>query len=66
MKTAFIYTDSYLDYDYGRDHPLKIIQLKLADAGCLAVDPEADRASGSNVWMRSRDEGRAGFHYARI
>ena len=30
MKTAFIYTDAYFDYDYGLTHPLKIIRLKLA------------------------------------
>jgi acetoin utilization protein AcuC len=30
MKNAFIYTDAYLDYDYGLTHPLKIIRLKLA------------------------------------
>jgi acetoin utilization protein AcuC len=29
MKTAFIYTDAYLDYDYGPTHPLKIVRLKL-------------------------------------
>ena len=29
MKAAFIYTDAYLDYDYGPTHPLKIIRLKL-------------------------------------
>ena len=29
MKTAFVYTDSYLDYDYGPTHPLRIIRLKL-------------------------------------
>jgi len=29
MRTAFIYTDAYLDYDYGPTHPLKIIRLKL-------------------------------------
>jgi acetoin utilization protein AcuC len=29
MKTAFIYTDAYLDYDYGLNHPLQIIRLKL-------------------------------------
>ena len=29
MKTAFVYTDAYLDYDYGPAHPLKIIRLKL-------------------------------------
>jgi len=29
MKTAFIYTDAYLDYDYGPAHPLRISRLKL-------------------------------------
>jgi acetoin utilization protein AcuC len=29
MKNAFIYTDAYLDYDYGPAHPLRIIRLKL-------------------------------------
>jgi acetoin utilization protein AcuC len=29
MKTAFIYTDTYLDYDYGPTHPLQVIRLKL-------------------------------------
>ena len=29
MKTAFIYTDAYCDYDYGPTHPLQVIRLKL-------------------------------------
>ena len=29
MKTAFMYSDAYLDYDYGLTHPLKIIRLQL-------------------------------------
>jgi acetoin utilization protein AcuC len=29
MKTAFIYTNAYLDYDYGPTHPLRIARLKL-------------------------------------
>ncbi len=29
LKSAFIYTDAYLDYDYGPTHPLRIIRLKL-------------------------------------
>jgi len=29
MGNAFIYTDAYLDYDYGPTHPLRIIRLKL-------------------------------------
>lgn len=30
MKTGFIYTDAYLDYDYGPSHPLRVFRLKLA------------------------------------
>ena len=29
MRTAFIYTDRYADYDYGLAHPMKIVRLKL-------------------------------------
>jgi acetoin utilization protein AcuC len=29
MKTAFIYTDAYRDYDYGPMHPLRLVRLKL-------------------------------------
>jgi acetoin utilization protein AcuC len=29
MRTAFIYTDRYADYDYGPAHPLRIVRLKL-------------------------------------
>ncbi len=29
MKTAFVYTDAYLDYDYGPTHPLQVIRLQL-------------------------------------
>jgi acetoin utilization protein AcuC len=29
MKNAFIYTDAYLNYDYGPTHPLRIIRLKM-------------------------------------
>lgn len=29
LKTAFVYTDAYFDYDYGPTHPLRIIRLKL-------------------------------------
>jgi acetoin utilization protein AcuC len=42
MRTAFIYTDAYFDYDYGPTHPLKIIRLKLThelihDYGLLSL-----------------------------
>ena len=29
MKTGFIYTDAYVEFDYGPTHPLKVIRLKL-------------------------------------
>ncbi|RPJ07757.1 MAG: acetoin utilization protein AcuC, partial [Deltaproteobacteria bacterium] len=29
MSKAFVYSDAYLDFDYGPTHPLKIIRLKL-------------------------------------
>jgi len=29
LKTAFVYTDDYLNYDYGPTHPLRIVRLKL-------------------------------------
>jgi acetoin utilization deacetylase AcuC-like enzyme len=29
MRTAFIYANAYLDYDYGPTHHLRIIRLKL-------------------------------------
>jgi acetoin utilization protein AcuC len=30
MKTAFYYTEAYVDFDYGPLHPLKVVRLKLA------------------------------------
>jgi len=29
MKTAFLYSDDFTGFDYGSDHPLKIVRLKL-------------------------------------
>lgn len=36
MKTAFVYTDRYFEYDYGFGHPLKIERLKLTFDVCKA------------------------------
>jgi acetoin utilization protein AcuC len=36
MKTAFVYTDRYFDYDYGSSHPLRIDRLKLTCELCRA------------------------------
>jgi len=36
VKTAFLYTDKYFDYDYGAGHPLKIERLRLTYDLCKA------------------------------
>lgn len=38
MKTAFIYTKNYIQYDYGSSHPLKIERLQLTYDLCRAYD----------------------------
>jgi len=43
LKTAFLYTDRYFEYDYGCSHPLKIERLKLTFDLCKAYhlfDPD--------------------------
>ncbi len=36
MKTAFVFTDRYFDYDYGEHHPLKVERLRLTFELCKA------------------------------
>lgn len=36
MKTAFVYTSRYFDYDYGESHPLKIERLRMTYDLCRA------------------------------
>ncbi|MBN1841964.1 MAG: acetoin utilization protein AcuC [Deltaproteobacteria bacterium] len=38
MKTAFLYTERYFDYNYGTSHPLKIERLQLTYDLCRAYD----------------------------
>ena len=38
MKTAFVYTGKYFEYDYGASHPLKIERLRLTYDLCAAYD----------------------------
>jgi len=62
MTNAFIYTDTYLDYDYGPTHPLKIIRLKLTyelihDYGLLAL-PSVQTV----LTRRAEEEDIAVFH----
>jgi len=61
-KTGFIYTDAYLDYDYGPSHPLKIIRLKLTyelirDYGLLSL-PSVQFI----ITKRAEEEDLATFH----
>jgi len=62
MRSAFIYTDAYFDYDYGPTHPLKIIRLKLTyelihDYGLLSL-PTAQFI----ITRRAEEEDLATFH----
>jgi len=62
MKTAFIYTGAYLDYDYGPNHPLKITRLKLTyelihDYGLLAL-PSVQ----TMITRRAEEDDLATFH----
>jgi acetoin utilization protein AcuC len=62
MKTGFIYTDAYFDYDYGPTHPLKIIRLKLTyelihDYGLLSL-PSVQFI----ITKRAEEEDLATFH----
>jgi hypothetical protein len=36
VKTAFVYTKRYFEYDYGESHPLKIERLRLTFELCKA------------------------------
>ena len=38
MKTAFLYTEKYFEYDYGASHPLKIERLRLTYELCTAYN----------------------------
>jgi acetoin utilization protein AcuC len=62
MKTAFVYTDAYLDYDYGPAHPLKIARLKstfeLIHAYGLLALPSAQTI----ITRRAEEDDLAVFH----
>jgi acetoin utilization protein AcuC len=62
MKTAFVYTDAYLDYDYGPAHPLKIARLKstfeLIHAYGLLALPSAQTI----ITKRAEEDELAVFH----
>jgi acetoin utilization protein AcuC len=62
MKTAFIYTDAYLDYDYGPTHPLKIIRLKLTYELIKAYGLLDLPSVQTIITRRAEDEDLAIFH----
>jgi len=62
LKTAFVYTDAYLDYDYGPTHPLRLIRLKLTydliKAYGLLVPPSVQSIST----IQAEEKDLAAFH----
>jgi acetoin utilization protein AcuC len=62
MKTAFIYTDAYFDYDYGPAHPLKIIRLKLTFELIHAYGLLALPSVQTIITKRAEEDDVATFH----
>jgi acetoin utilization protein AcuC len=62
MKTAFIYTDAYFDYDYGPAHPLKIVRLKLTFELIQAYGLLALPAVQTIITKRAEEDDLALFH----
>ncbi len=62
MKRAFIYTDAYLDYDYGPTHPLKVTRLQLAYELINAYGLLDLPAVQSIVTRKAEEEDLALFH----
>jgi acetoin utilization protein AcuC len=62
MKTAFVYTDAYLDYDYGPAHPLKIIRLKLTYELIHAYGLLSLPSVQTIITKRAEEEDLATFH----
>jgi len=62
MRTAFIYTDAYSDYDYGPAHPLKIVRLKLTYELMQAYGLLALPSVENIVTRRAEEDDLARFH----
>jgi acetoin utilization protein AcuC len=62
MRSAFIYSDSYLDYDYGPTHPLKIIRLKLTYELIHAYGLLSLPSVQTIITKRAEEEDLATFH----
>jgi acetoin utilization protein AcuC len=62
MKTAFVYTDAYFDYDYGPTHPLKIVRLKLTFDLIQAYGLLALPATQTIITRRAEEDDLALFH----
>jgi len=50
LKTAFVYTDRYFEYDYGWSHPLKIERVSRWHKECKVHMRETVRFLESNVF----------------
>ncbi len=62
MKTGFIYTDAYLNYDYGPTHPLRVKRLRLTYdliLGCGLLDLPSARLIPT---LKAEEEDLAVFH----
>jgi acetoin utilization protein AcuC len=62
LKTAFVYTDAYLDYDYGPTHPLRIARLKLTYDLINAYGLLAPPSVQSIPTIRAEEKDLAAFH----
>jgi acetoin utilization protein AcuC len=62
MKTAFVYTDAYLDYDYGPAHPLKIARLKSTFELIHAYGLLASPSVQTIITKRAEEDELAVFH----
>jgi acetoin utilization protein AcuC len=62
MKTAFVYTNAYLDYDYGPTHPLRLIRLKLTYDLIKAYGLLASPSVQSISTIQAEEKDLAAFH----
>jgi len=62
MKTAFVYTDAYLNYDYGPTHPLQLVRLKLTHDLINAYGLLASPSVQSIPTIQAEEKDLAAFH----
>jgi acetoin utilization protein AcuC len=62
LKTAFVYTDAYSDYDYGPTHPFQIVRLKLTYDLIKAYGLLASPSVQSIPTIEAEEKDLAAFH----